>query len=791
MDDPWGSPWASTDAPSDNDPPASSRADIVLSPPPKAFFGNGTSVATQSAWSSNHDDGGLGIWTTADNQNEWGTWAESVVQPPRLSPRLNGSGKESPLAWPENAAASPVFMANSRSRTPSIFRHHSPDPWATELSLTNRSDVELQTSTKSTTSDTLAIGIWQSGEVSRTVTGSGGEGNTNSENAPVEEGFTVGRNDCPRSSHDLAGEHANTSSQLDSAVYELPSRPSSTCSVDSHDEPERQDSPITSIDEDRGARIGNNLGNNSGKVQELVGIYDGLSRATSEEPPALSRPGMPLTSSRGESLVRSKTEDDDNDDDGGVGFGNFEDALADGGRVARSPGEYSPSESSSTPKAELKDVFTHKPEYEGEEGRVIITETTPIRSPKPPNRFQDIMFDTNISLVEKLFPSLPDPLTSCFTGDWEVPDHVLGDSFTTISERQAWYRISRFGSIRKHNSGDDENYHRVTWPASQLHSDTIKIVRRWMEEDAYAGRATLGGTKRTGFFDWDSNAAPVELDQVFRRRKSVTKHTRTTSIPANNIVVQTRSADARPYRNSTGISLPAGLQSASQPIMAVPSFGWISETKEIPPSTHFSPISSPTPNSVSVPAPVQTTFMDEDDDDWGEMVSSPRATKDPIELIVPTFPLPETLIKEHDPKPQLSLTISDVDQSAGPTLPAPRDTPPIGSDPWSLPDISVLDKPKQVPQSLPGHAYQTGALCAISKANTPLPNHGSFESLKAESTIKYETPSENMITGLIAVNKPSKEMAATSSPLQGNESQDDAVVQQILHHLPDLSYMLR
>ncbi len=46
-----------------------------------------------------------------------------------------------------------------------------------------------------------------------------------------------------------------------------------------------------------------------------------------------------------------------------------------------------------------------------------------------------------------------------------VPDHVLIDSFTAISERKTWYRISRQGSSRKHNAGgDDENYRRITWP---------------------------------------------------------------------------------------------------------------------------------------------------------------------------------------------------------------------------------------------------------------------------------------------------------------------------------------
>ncbi|KAI0433034.1 hypothetical protein F5Y09DRAFT_108485 [Xylaria sp. FL1042] len=788
MDDPWGSPWASTDTPADNDndnnsgPPSSVRADIFLSPPPKAFFSNATSLSPQSPWSGHHDDGGLGIWSTAgraddaDNQNEWGTWANSIAQPPRLSPRLIGSGKESPLAWPENAAASPVLIANSRSRTPSILRHHSPDPWATELSLTNRPDAALPDSTKTTTSDTPALALGRVGEVSQAspaVTGREGEGNTSSESALAGKEFTVGGNDYPRTSYELASGHAKTSLQLDSSVFELPSRPSSTCTIDSHDEPERQDSPITSIDEDRGARRQNGLRKTPGIVQELVGKYDGLARAVSEEPPVLGRRGLSQTASRDGSRVRSEIEDDNNDE---VGFGNFEDALADDGGAARSPGNSSSSDFSSTPKAEVKDIFARKSEHE--EDHLTTTETIPTQAHPRPNQFQDVKFDTHLSFVDKLFPDLADSPENCSKGNWEIPDHGVHDSFTTISERKGWYRISRYGSIRKHNSGDDENYQSVTWPTSQLHSDTIKIVRRWMEEDLYAGRATLGGTKRTGFFDWDSDAAPVELDQVFRRRKSVTKHTRTASIPANNTSIQLGLLDERPHRNSTGISLPAELQSSNQPIMAIPSFGWNSGTKEIPLATPIPLPSGQTLNSVSVLAPVETTFIEEDDDDWGEMVSSPRITNDHTEPNIPTFPPPETSSKNHETKPRPSLTTS------GPKIANSRDASTTESDPWSFSDISVLDKSKPLTD-------QTGETFSGSNVNVPLPTQGVFEPLKQTPPIEYETPSAELITGRVPVNKSSNGVSAVPSPRCGNGSQDDIVVQKILHHLPDLSYMFR
>ncbi|KAI0515437.1 hypothetical protein F5B22DRAFT_607360 [Xylaria bambusicola] len=789
MDDPWGSPWASTDNTSDNDPRSSSRADIFLSPPPKAFFGNGSaSLSPQSPWSGNHNDGGLNIWTAggpraddADNQNEWSTWVDST----RLSPRLSGSGRESPLAWPENAAASPVFIANSRSRTPSILRHQSPDPWAVELPLSNKSDAELPDSIKGTANEALATESGQVGATSQAYQNIAGNHRaqiTNSENALVDDEFTVRRNDSPRTSHELATEHANTGSQLDSVACELPSRPSSTCTTNSHDGPdrERQDSPITSIDEDRGGRIRNNSRKVSGKVQELVGIYDGLARAVSEEPPALSRRRMSQAIDREDSAMRGKSEDGNDDD--GAGFGDFEDPLSDESIIAPSPSRSFSSGLSSTPKAEINNSFTQKLEGEAENDAVVVAETGPAQITRPLNQFKGMKFDANLSALDKLFPNASDQLTSCSTEGREVPGHVINDSFETVSERKAWYRISRFGSMRKHNSGDDENYHRVAWPASQLHTDTIKIVRKWMEQDTYAGKAILGGPKRTGFFDWDSDIAPVELDQVFQRKKSATQHTRTTSIPAPNAITPTRPVDERPYRNSTGISLPIVVQPASHPTTVVPSFDWNSGTQQASFTTQSSPTSSQKLGAeavpVSVPAPVQTVVVDENDDDWGEMISSPRATQDYIEQNVTTFPLPEVASTNHELERPSSLTSSGNHQTTARNVPVPQGTPVV-PDPWSLLDISVLDT------NAPKLPRETSL---VPGANTLPPNKDLFK--LEDSTFKQEMLDQGMITDQTALKQSlKKETSPISIPGGGNH--DDIVVQTILKHLPDLSYMFR
>jgi hypothetical protein len=91
-------------------------------------------------------------------------------------------------------------------------------------------------------------------------------------------------------------------------------------------------------------------------VQELVGIYDGLTRAASEEPPTIDGRGVSQTRN-GEQLSdwRGNGEDDE------VGFGDFKHAPVNDERAPRSSGEASmSSELSSTPKAEIEDGFAQE-----------------------------------------------------------------------------------------------------------------------------------------------------------------------------------------------------------------------------------------------------------------------------------------------------------------------------------------------------------------------------------------------------------------------------------------------
>ncbi|KAI1818153.1 hypothetical protein GGS20DRAFT_529956 [Poronia punctata] len=812
MDDPWGSPWSSADTPSNTE--SRSQANTFLSPPPRAFFGNATGT---SPWSNDKDDDGFNDWTTAesvdgkDAQNEWGIWAESGAQTPRLSPRLSVSGKESPLAWPENAAASPAMLANSRSRTPS-FRHRSPDPWASELPLSNDRGAAPRNPLASTASNTPTIEAGPFADtlqVPPTFTEDGTTDTSGNEELPIDgtgsnqkaKQVSEGTLGITNNAVVDADHESPPTSKPDTVVHELPSRPSSTSSLDSHRAPERQDSPITSIDEDRISQARGTPQVPPKKVQELVGIYDGLARAASVEPPAPERRDRSQTRN-----IESPSAQDNAVERDDVRLSSTDVTLVGDGPDDSLRGEARPdSELSSTPKAEIDQEPIQAPQW-GDDSDHPAAQFGPKAS-------NTVSFDTNLGALDELFPGLPKLPEYGSIPDSEVSEHVISDGFATISERKAWYRISRCGSMRKHNSGDDENYHPVTWQTSHFRTEAITIVRRWMEQDSYAGKATLGGIKRTGFFDWDSDVAPVELDKIFRRRReSAAKHDGTASIAVLNTgsIAKVQLSDQHPYRNPTGISLAKEelpLPPVRQPSASTASFGWSSEAQTKSPTVSLHQPDSrdhKVSESADRPAPltelktIQASSLgdDEDEDDWGEMVSSPQTNEFSTQKGIPPFPDSRVSTKTHAPSsspPPLrsSLTI------AGNGFPSDSlASLNIRASGSNHSEISVPHEPTEVPKTPPSK-HDLAILGA-----TPTTSITETHDAKGNSSSVLETFDQDMTTvdekpveaaplatlqgeGAMATNPPTPIVDATN-----NESEENEMVQEILRNLPDLSYML-
>ncbi|CAJ2507541.1 Uu.00g087270.m01.CDS01 [Anthostomella pinea] len=824
MDDPWGSPWASSDATTtskhDTLPPSPPKS--LLSPPPRAFFGNIANLPSHSPWA---DDDAFGDWAGAErtentsSQGDWGARADAGAQMPQLSPKPDSSGKASPLAWPSSAATSPGLRPLPRSRASSVFRHHSLDPWATEPSLTEGPNLPPPTSpnaqvnaTANTTTgpdeeDAISISIRGPGEGTTTVIDGPAFLDQQAETSKVDGKDEQGASEYYKDDGVLRPE-------LDS--HDPQSRPSSAFSDDSRNVPDRPDSPITSIDEDPKSRRQPISRKTSGKVQELVGMFDGLAKAIPEETPPPERHES-LQVKRRERLP-GRTE---SREDAESGFGDFEDASFDNRKVA--PDSAVSLGRSSTPKARCEDGVSPDRESESNEPQAPISRSVLVRVQELIEKFGPVSYDVDLQDIDKLYPDLDEVVRSDASDAGEasqVPDQLIRDSFTTISERKTWYRISRYGPMRKHDSGDEDNYQRVIWSSSQLHTDTIKIVRRWMEEDSFSsGRPSLGGSKRTSAFNWDSDAtaAPIDLDKVFARRPSAIAHARTVSIPPpkQNPIQTAPSLGSRPARDSTGGSV-------GQPgttfgtVTLVANFGWSSDVLDSPTTAPPASIGTqaqnaprrpspivPPPAAVTLPVPgeVHAGSEDDEEDDWGEMVSSPKVEIHPA---IPAAAIRQesssTLTTQvNSPAPTLSVAIpqpSQPSEEVSKEPPSPERKSAHGN-PWPLADLSIFEKSAGTPKS---SRQELGPVAdfSIFESPTSFSKSSLVNSTKPNSVFESRdggdgSAVEQKETDSPDTQVPAKPIAAILGPIEKStvSSDQESIARNIVQNLPDLSYMLR
>jgi hypothetical protein len=797
MDDPWGSPWATTDSNKDQKLGSSAKSD--LAPPPRAFLSASSSprisaVLDQSPWAG--DDDGFGEWATTPDappvQAVWaGGWGASS---PNLAatPRDDVLGKASPIAWPG-------ALATPKPTNGSMFRQPSPDPWASGFSSRRASNAGVSTPrlvldaaspadapTDTLESDGLRIGI-DSGQDASDA-GQKSKQSTISGDPVPRDPEPAGAIEAETRPSSTPGSDVRASVEWSAQSREFPSSTPSNYNTDHEDEP--QDSPITSIDEGPRARPSESR-KASGKVQELVVKFDGLARALSQErvPVQRGRSTSPFS-------VRKQRDPDD-----GADFGDFEDADQD------------------EPPLHLE---TSAATPAGEEAVVIDTLAASPQQPtsrqpstaSPIAMFGPINFDVDLTLLDKLFETGVPEAANNIQADRGISDHIISDSFTQISERKTWYRISRLGSSRRHNAADDDSYRRVLWRTSTVHDDTTKIVRRWMEEDSIAGRVTLGGgisKTQKNMFGWDSSAEPVALDAVFGKRKP---HSRASSLQTSQMApLSLEGVGGHAKKSLRGLAhRPSG---SAGP--AVASFGWSSSSPASAGAKHTSdtipgppnaaaPLSRP-PSSIphipSVPVlgvvppkertitidrvlvpPAQEAGSDDDDDDWGEMVSSPVVPNhSATDSAVPGFAsVPVSAILE--PKTSISSGAGNFDA-------------PSKNDPWGSADCSLFELAPTRPP-LPANTPTTVANCVESPSNGSAPALPSEVAATLPTLTAVPVPFEPQTTDLsnisTAPSKVSKDLGppADANALAGPPQDDhDEVADRIISSLPDFSYMLR
>ncbi|KAH8908568.1 hypothetical protein BR93DRAFT_925662, partial [Coniochaeta sp. PMI_546] len=804
MDDPWGSPWTSA-APAERTP-SPTKSD--LEPPPRAFLSATSSprlpaISVASPWAEDND--GFGDWTGADTTatsvqsgsgwaGGWGGAGSDTAsthghQHLTPTPKDEGFGfaQASPIAWPGSIALSP----GSKNGSSSAFRQPSPDPWASEFDDFREGQGAQSTprfvldrpSTPSPAKEPEdealheeSASAWNEDGL-RAVVDEATEGVAPirpEEGHPAHSPGSTGHiedtfeSDHPEQSRPSTSSRARTSH----------SRSSSSSPNDTDSDGDRQDSPITSIDEDARSRIALPSRKVSGKIQVLVEKFDGLAKAAVEDPLPVRRESTPRK--KGTSDIETPSEEI-------ADFGDFEDAEE------APPTPVVQDSQTTSPRRSVERTPTPRmgpPETPRRQTFSSVTATTSPDVNSPVTKLVPAKFDVDMKQIDSLFDNLQlDSSIAHEDLNTILPDHIINDSFTQISERKAWYRISRQGSSRMHNAGDDEGYRRVAWPTTTVHDETLKIVRRWMEQDSITGRTTLGGAaNRANMFNWDSAAQPVPLDQVFAKRRRQARPTSLQQPPKTTAIIPPAPTSTGNSNSSITVSRPrptslagpsaAGFGWSTSPVKQVPagmprplepSESGLKEGQTIDTSSNGTLGQTSAPSNPSLP-------QDDEDDEWGEMISSPAVDVKPMTL--PGF---GESGNNTIPEARSSLPAA----STVPVLPTGRQSAEgtFGtiSDAWGQPPSVMPPKQSLVePRTTIEQPSYSGlpAKPTVTTA-TSVSNHG----------FTPTTPLEIISPLPISAETPIEPTTTTSPPIR-NQAEVESMVQQIVNNLPDLSYML-
>lgn len=892
MDNPWESPWADeAESPNIN-------TKQVETPRPKTPTRT-PNLALQPSTASPWDDIG------GDNgDNDFGDWTEMSSEKPATGFGLDGGndgwngtitndqglGKQKDdgfsMAWNgeipiEDTISEPNLAPSPLSKAEGIVRLPSPDPWSLEPETIMTPIVHKQVILKDEGSEKDAVPIKTSERDLRSD-------NVHSDSAIelLPESDDVAFSNTAAQHEKIwkdktSPEERKVASASDVVVKEEPStsnengppssRPSSSPSDRSQHDEIFAESPRTSFDEEPKQRpqVSRKV---SSKVQELVEHFDTI--AKKEDVPVLT--STKTTKHDVDIGDTEKSEDSGFKEEHGVDIESEDDEFGDFGEFE----EFEDGQSGNEAAIEQSEIMGTAPK--ANEGQ------RPSRGTAKKDN-GPITWNPDTSLLGKIYPDLKESTVPerCF-----IPDNIPHDSFTSTEERKMWYRVSRYGPMRQHNTGDDENYVRVNWKKSKVYDETLKIVARWIEEDRISGRVVLGGGSKAGsIFGWnEKNAKPASISAAFAERKpkknavpvpvpaavdvprewpkglvkersashgrsssqvrrkssvkSITsvedvKNEKASPLPVANFGWNTdtvaegpKKASSRPsssHKKSGSISSISSTTKAPSPKQNRPprslhsSTGSVSKIGEFSPQSFFpatkletilSPsLAKPTLSTINTvqPPPVQpvTQIPDsfDDDDDWGEMISSPATvTTAPVlppnklrhkksQSLLGSVPSMKSkaaaTIPENNHRPSVSF-----DQILSPTYPSSQLSSPVISSsfaPSVQPSASVaptapLPQTKTVsdPWASADFSFFDSAPVPVA-AVVPKPKLAPNGNMKAKALPK---PSPLKASSLAAAP-----VGASPSPITSNarrskeEMEQDRIVQGILKTLPDLSYM--
>jgi hypothetical protein len=872
MDDPWGSPWA--DEIQTPHPIKLKEDDFAVKPTtPVKAASLALEQKTNSPW-DDADDDGFGDWNTGSAEEERGLgrdgandgWESNTGD--GLGPGLMGEGSHAlSVSWNNGAITpgdgTPKLGPSLFPKHSDILRQPSPDPWAVDADREHKRAVAdpvaadqphdrsvdgepmSDPSVEKEIATDVAPAVVTDRVLPDTIETGNGSPTEREAHAIVDES----------SKSNVEGVETLKPVEIADQNGDIPetehvsSRPSSSPSEHSHPEEMTQDSPRTSLDEEpKRPQVARKV---STKVQELVEHFDGLAKQEEVVAPIVARTGSPARKAEDVGEVEEGEEQDEMDD-----FGDFEDVQSE----AEEPMDEGKADSSTkSPIAEDSIDNTHEPvaTHEEPQARVVRKDLGPVQ------------FTIDTTALDRLHPSTESEVPS---EKLFIPDVIPHDSFSSTQERKTWYRISRYGPMRKYNTGDDENYVRVNWTQSQFRAETLKIVARWIEEDRISGRVVLGGaSKGSSIFGWnDSKAAPIPLAAAFAVKNGKQKATPAATEPAVDIprewpkgLVRTRSTSNTPPQSKSRRKSSTKPVSSEDNIpgsqLPVADFGWNATPQGVqvskpqspvhgkklsgsssstpPPAAKIDPTSQPTsmrissplagptkrtipkngiaprPHSIahtaiSIPPSLSTANIANDDDEWGELVSSPSTN------IPPVLPPP-------------SKSLHKTTGSLGSAF------PPTASMPQLVSAYLQLAKPEQNVDWASGSnqrlaSMNTNSLTAnttnifsqngFTKSNSGYMGNAfspttqiahkpitaaSVDPWASADFSFFETstaPVSKPISLLAPKSMPPKSVtfstpAVTSTPPRNQKSREeleqDRIVQSVVKGLPDLSYMLR
>ncbi|KAL3957403.1 hypothetical protein ACCO45_007981 [Purpureocillium lilacinum] len=399
-----------------------------------------------------------------------------------------------------------------------------------------------------------------------------------------------------------------------------------------------------------------------------------------------------------------------------------------------------------------------------------------------------VPFPIDLSQLDRLFPSTP----STSIDPEPVSDVIIGDTFSSVSERKAWYRVSRFGSLRKYNGGgdDDDGYVRVSWPGSHVRDETLRI------------------------------APPVEIGELLRAKKQKggvarAAHGHGHGRQASEVVKGSIMSPTEPAF-AWSSSLP------SSPLAARPpepihieeqksDSGPPPEPKQLDPKDPAAP--SPLTQTHPV-VPDTAAEEEEEDDEWGEMVSSPTTTQ-PVSFgassslsaalevngsdtpPAPTLDQASVLPPDDTDKSTL-LQSTEIHIKAAPTR-ADKNDPWAAEDSDSHSSSSADESQHTLVTTTQGGVsnsdfdlWETTTAAAAAKASPTHIDDAPNPTPKQAPTPAQKSPS---LTQPPSISTPPAQPSITSPTPQQHptgitSSADQDLVANILRNLPDLSYML-